>query len=120
MGARFRGHDSLGYTPPMSDNLDDKIRQFEQKREAENKPTPTGAGAMASAGRAGYELIVCIIFFTVVGALLDWQLGTLPWITLGLFFMGFITGVYNAWRAMNAKGDRVGLTQSAKRPGPDQ
>jgi F0F1-type ATP synthase assembly protein I len=103
----------------MSD-LDDKIRSFEQKRDAENKPAPSGTGAMASAGRAGYEILVAVVFFSAVGGLLDWQLGTLPWITLVLFFLGFATGVYNAWRMMNAKGDRVGLTQSAKRPEPDE
>ncbi len=112
--------DALYVTPGINGlNLDDKIRKFEQKRDEANKPTPSNVGGMASAGRAGCELIVCIIFFTIVGALLDWQLGTLPWITLVLFFLGFITGVYNAWRAMNAKGDRVGLTQSAKRSTPE-
>jgi F0F1-type ATP synthase assembly protein I len=73
---------------------------------------------MESAGRAGYEIIVAIAFFTIVGALLDWQLGTTPWITLALFFIGFITGVYNAWRAMNATGDRVGLTTVVKKEEP--
>jgi hypothetical protein len=67
----------------MSD-LDDKIRSFEQKRDAENKPAPSGTGAMASAGRAGYEILVAVVFFSAVGGLLDWQLGTLPWITLVL------------------------------------
>ncbi len=98
----------------MPNDLDNKIRHFEKKLEAENRPVSSG-GMMAGAGRAGYEIIICLIFFTTIGGLLDWQLGTLPWITLALFFMGFVTGLYNAWRALNAKGDRVGLTQSANK-----
>jgi F0F1-type ATP synthase assembly protein I len=105
--------------PPMSD-LDDKIRRFEEKRDEENNPKNAGTNAMASAGHAGYDIMVAVVFFTVVGGLLDWQLGTMPWITLVLFFLGFATGVYNAWRTMNAKGDRIGLTQSAKRPEPHE
>ncbi|MBI3419947.1 MAG: AtpZ/AtpI family protein [Proteobacteria bacterium] len=105
----------------MENNLGEKIRRFEKKLEDENHPKPTGGG-MASAGRAGYDLIVALVFFTLIGVLLDTQLDTLPWFTLGLFFLGFATGLYNAWRTLNAKGDRVGLTQpfvpksSDKRP----
>jgi len=94
----------------MPNELDEKIYRFEKKLEDENNPKPK-SGGMESAGRAGYEIIVAIAFFTIVGALLDWQLGTMPWCTLALFFIGFATGLYNAWRAMNATGDRVGLTQ---------
>jgi F0F1-type ATP synthase assembly protein I len=100
----------------MPNELDEKIYRFEKKLEDEKKK-PLASG-MEGAGRAGYEIMVAMAFFTIVGVLLDWQLETMPWCTLVLFFVGFITGVYNAWRTMNAKGDRVGLTTSAKIPEP--
>ncbi|MBY0429103.1 MAG: AtpZ/AtpI family protein, partial [Alphaproteobacteria bacterium] len=51
--------------------------------------------------------------FAGIGFAIDSQLGTTPWITLGLFFIGFITGVYNAWRVMNVDGEKVGLKYKA-------
>jgi F0F1-type ATP synthase assembly protein I len=99
----------------MSD-LDKDIKAFEKKRAEEAAPKKSDAGGMASAGRAGYEIIVSVVFFSVIGYALDYQLDTLPWITLVLFFLGFATGIYNAWRSLNAKGDRVGLTRVATPP----
>jgi hypothetical protein len=40
-------------------------------------------------------------------------LGTTPWITLALFFIGFITGIYNAWRVMNVDSEKVGVKYKA-------
>jgi F0F1-type ATP synthase assembly protein I len=91
----------------MKTDLDDKIRAFEKEHKA---PEPSAFQGMADskAGRAGYELIIAIIFFAGIGVIIDLQLGTLPWVSLALFFLGFATGVYNAWRVTNASYDKIG------------
>lgn len=86
--------------------LDKKISAFEESRN-EGKNV-NNAVSSNTASRAGYELLIAIAFFSIIGFALDKQLNTLPWITLGFFFLGFATGVYNAWRAMNVNSEKVG------------
>lgn len=84
--------------------LDQKIRAFEKSRHPDG---PKTSWASSSASRAGYELIIAVLFFSLIGFALDSQLKTTPWITLLLFFLGFATGVYNAWRAANVSSEKV-------------
>lgn len=100
----------------MPNELDDKIEKFEKKIGKEKRPASMFNMATGGASRAGSEFIIAILFFTIVGLLIDWQVGTLPWVTLGLLLLGFITGLYNAWRSLTARGDRVGVTQVRARP----
>lgn len=86
--------------------LDKKISAFEESRN-EGKGNKNSLSSN-TASRAGYELLIAIAFFSIIGFALDKQLNTLPWITLGFFFLGFATGVYNAWRAMNVNSEKVG------------
>ncbi len=95
----------------MKTDLDKKIRAFEKDR-ADGKKTGFQKSS-ASAGRIGYEFLIATLFFAGIGFAIDSQLGTTPWITLILFFVGFITGVYNAWRVMNVDTEKVGLKYKA-------
>ncbi|NDE89567.1 MAG: AtpZ/AtpI family protein [Alphaproteobacteria bacterium] len=91
----------------MKTDLDKKIRAFEKVR-ADDKAPMFGKRTSSGAGRAGYEFIIATLFFAGIGFLIDIQLDTKPWITLGMFFLGFITGAYNAWRSLNVDSETVG------------
>ncbi len=91
----------------MKTDLDKKISAFEKGRK-EDKATPFQKSS-AGAGRVGYEFLIATLFFAGIGFAIDSQLETTPWITLILFFVGFITGVYNAWRVMNVDTEKVGV-----------
>ena len=97
----------------MKTDLDKKIRAFEKGRADEKAPMFTKITSSNGAGRAGYEFLIATLFFAGIGFAIDYQLDTTPWITLTLFFVGFITGVYNAWRAMNVDGEKVGAKYMA-------
>jgi|ERR1043166_2076681 F0F1-type ATP synthase assembly protein I len=97
----------------MKPSLDKKISAFEKSREREPSMF---ANMRSGAGRAAYEFLVPIVFFGVVGFLIDVQLGTTPWITLGLFFLGFATGLYNAWKDVTYSSERVGFVHKAQEP----
>jgi F0F1-type ATP synthase assembly protein I len=94
----------------MKSDLDDKISGFEQKwlkKAASDTPADTGGQRIA------YELLIATIFFGGLGFLIDKQFDTTPTFTLILFFVGFATGVYNAWRRMQGLNEGVGLIKDA-------
>lgn len=96
----------------MKTDLDKKIRAFEKVRADEKAPMfPKSSGA--GAGRIGYEFLIATLFFAGIGFVIDMQIGTTPWVTLALFFIGFVTGIYNAWRVMNVDGEKVGAKYKA-------
>jgi F0F1-type ATP synthase assembly protein I len=93
----------------MKTELDKKIRAFEKERKDDKAPMFAKTASSGAAGRAGYEFIIATLFFAGIGFAIDYQLDTTPWVTLSLFFVGFTTGIYNAWRSMNVSGEKVGL-----------
>ncbi len=95
----------------MKTDLDKKISAFEKDRKDDKTTMFSKSGA--GAGRLGYEFLIATLFFAGIGFAIDSQLGTTPWITLVLFFVGFITGVYNAWRVMNVDTEKVGVKYKA-------
>lgn len=96
----------------MKTDLDKKIDAFEKER-AQDKAPMFKKISGSSAGRVGYEFLVATLFFAAIGFAIDTQIGTTPWVTLGLFFIGFVTGVYNAWRVMNVDSEKVGVKYKA-------
>jgi len=93
----------------MQNDLDQKIKQFEKDHSGEK--TRLDKKSAPPAVRAGYEFILATLFFGGIGYVIDLQLGSLPYASLGLFFIGFATGVYNAWRVMNLSEDKVGFAK---------
>jgi F0F1-type ATP synthase assembly protein I len=96
-------------TTKIKTELDKKIRAFEKERKDDKEPIFAKTKSSGAAGRAGYEFLIATLFFAGIGFAIDYQLDTTPWVTLSLFFVGFATGVYNAWRSMNVSGEKVGL-----------
>lgn len=105
----------------MPNDLDQKIRAFEKAHKGEDSSGIRSLAHGASAGgRVGFELLAATGFFALIGYALDAQLGTLPLFTLVLFFIGFATGIYNAWRVVEATNDRVGFRSREKHKAPDK
>lgn len=95
----------------MKTELDKKIRAFEKGRTEDKSTMFTKSGT--DFGRVGSEFLIATLAFAGVGFAIDYQLDTTPWVTLVLFFVGFITGVYNAWRVMNVDSEKVGVKYKA-------
>ncbi len=99
----------------MQDDLDKQLKAFDQKypgrvpSEKQLAEEEANDQSKASATRIAYEMLGAILFFGGVGYLIDKQFNTTPAFTLGLFFLGFAAGMYNAWRALNGYDGRVGL-----------
>jgi len=71
--------------------------------------------------RIGLELVVAVVVGTGLGWAIDWALGTQPWGTLVLFFLGVAAGMLNVYRAVTRIGGAVGLGQrdiAARTPPP--
>ena len=66
--------------------------------------------------RIGVELVVAIVLATLLGWALDRWLGTAPWVTIVLFFLGVAAGMLNVYRALAGIKTPVGL----RRPGPPE
>ncbi len=93
-------------------NLDEKISDFEKKFLDKPEKKESFGNNHSSSTRVGYELLIATFFFGFIGFMLDKQFGTVPLFTLLLFFVGFATGVYNAWRIANGTDNRVGLKKA--------
>lgn len=59
--------------------------------------------------RIGVELVVAIVVATALGWGLDRWLGTSPWLTIVLFFLGVAAGMVNVYRALAGVKTAVGL-----------
>jgi ATP synthase protein I len=94
--------------------LDAKL-QNQHKEAAEKAPfggafaaTPLNATTLRYS-RISTELLVGICAGLGFGWLLDNWLETRPLFMLLLAFIGFGAGIYNVWRLMNGRTDKVGL-----------
>ncbi len=60
-------------------------------------------GSMRIGLRAGTEVVSPLIAGSGVGILLDWWLGTFPWLFLPFFVVGGAAGVLNVYRLFNPR-----------------
>jgi ATP synthase protein I len=63
---------------------------------------------MAVGLRIGVELVVAIVVATALGWAIDRWLGTAPWLTIVLFFLGVAAGMVNVYRALTGVRMAVG------------
>ena len=68
---------------------------------------------MAVGLRIGLELVVAVVLATLMGWGIDRWLGTSPWITIVMFFLGVAAGMINVYRAVAGIKTPVGF----RRPG---
>jgi Uncharacterized protein conserved in bacteria len=69
---------------------------------------------------AGIQFAVVLVAFAFAGIWLDRQLGTSPWFTIVLVFVGAAGGFYSMYRKL-MKGQRLGeRRKSSERRGSDE
>jgi ATP synthase protein I len=71
-----------------------------------------GAGQQRALGlgfRIGIEFVVAIVVATGLGWAFDRALGTKPFATIVMFFLGVATGMYNVYRAITGQGAAIGF-----------
>lgn len=85
-------------------SLDERLRQAKHQEAIRT-------GAADSKGEASYrlgnrvlaELIGGMVGGAVIGATLDWLLGTSPWLLLALLFLGIVSAFRNIIRISNRR-----------------
>lgn len=87
------------------------------KARAQNSDRPAGGGgndagqqqALGIGFRIGIEFVVAIIVATGLGWAFDHVLGTKPFATIVMFFLGVATGMLNVYRAITGQSAAVGF-----------
>ncbi|NOT42993.1 MAG: AtpZ/AtpI family protein [Acidobacteria bacterium] len=87
-------------------------------------PRSSGAThALGAVGSVGFAFVLAVVMGWWAGATLDRWLGTGPWLTFLMFFLGLAAGALNVFRAFGrlagpAPGQEAGPTRSAGDSGP--
>ncbi|MGE0592908.1 MAG: AtpZ/AtpI family protein [Vicinamibacterales bacterium] len=89
---------------------------------------PRSSGAMhalGSVGSVGFAFVLAVLMGWWAGATLDRWLGTGPWLTFLMFFMGLAAGALNVFRAFGriagpAQGQEAGPTRPDGDSGPER
>ncbi len=89
---------------------------------SEPPSVPMVSGPMSGVGmalRIGTELVAALIVGVGLGLLLDYWLGTAPWLLVVFFFLGAAAGVLNVYRTASGIGlgpGGVGPRRGAQEP----
>ena len=111
--------------PPPS--LDDLEARLERAREAQagagwrgpRKPAGATAG-LGLAMRLSVELVAALAVSVGIGWLLDWWLGTRPWLMILFFVLGIGAGGLNLYRVVAGLGGAVGFPKEPEeKQGPE-
>ena len=88
--------------PSEPKGFDDRLRaaRATQRERTEGKPGAALSGGVLGVGfRIGVELVAAIIVGVGMGWLLDWWLGTGPWLLVLFFLLGAAAGILKAIRS---------------------
>jgi ATP synthase protein I len=83
--------------------LGKRLDKARARRDGQPMPEPDNADLQRGAGlgfRIGIEFVVAIVIATGLGWALDRWLGTRPWGTIVLFFLGVGAGMLSVYRAV--------------------
>jgi len=88
----------------------DRARRERQRSASGISPGGSGVShsALGLGLRIGLELVVAVVVATAIGWAFDSWLGTRPWGTVALFFLGVAAGMLNVWRAVTGMGMAMG------------
>jgi len=110
--------------PPALRDLDAKLRQAQDKQErAKGKTRSRKAQDMSGIGlamRMGLDFVAGVVVGVVIGLLLDWWLGTLPWMLIAFFFLGAAAGTFNVIRTASGQDSAIGYRPAERKTGPDE
>ena len=105
---------------PNLEDLGARVQAARAREAVETGRDRERSGGASSAGmglgfRIAIELVVNIIVGTGVGYLLDWWLGTKPWLMVVFVFLGAAAGVVSIYRVAKGFDESVGLGQASRR-----
>lgn len=100
------------------DQLDAKLKAAREHREAAGRRKGGGSGAGSGSGlgfafRIGVELVSAVAVGVAIGLLLDYWLGTKPWLMVVFFILGSAAGFLNVYRTMRGYGYAAGYREKA-------
>ena len=108
--------------PPSLKDFDARLRQAQSRRDRragrDNRTdgrTNRGEG-IGLALRVGTELVAGVGVGAGIGWLLDYWLGTKPWLMIVFFILGSAAGMINVFRTVSGIGHGVGYKDSMNRP----
>jgi len=111
--------------PDKSSSLQDLDARL-QKARASVAKAPSGAlskvgvrSGLGVAMRLGVELVSALAIGVGIGLLLDYWLGTKPWMMLLFFLLGSAAGFMNVYRAATGIGQGVGYKRATPEKGKE-
>jgi ATP synthase protein I len=114
-GVLLAGRESMSDDRP-SDALARLAERLDKARASGSEAPVVGSGdnagqqqAMGIGFRIGIEFVVAILVATGLGWVFDRALGTRPFATIIMFFLGVATGMLNVYRAITRQGAAVGF-----------
>tara|TARA_B100000315_G_scaffold236877_1_gene253140 strand:- start:31 stop:426 length:396 start_codon:yes stop_codon:yes gene_type:complete len=116
--------------PPSLEDLDAKLRVARKHHEIEGSEPNGGdegtskTGGLGFALRIGTELVAAMLVGVGIGLLLDYWLGTKPWMLIVFFVLGNAAGFLNVYRTVSGYGYAAGYHRedggaADKAPGSD-
>jgi ATP synthase protein I len=102
---------SEGRPPDPLAQLGDRLARARSQRDGEAAPGPDMSDSQEGVGlglRIGVEFVVAVVVATGLGWALDRWLGTRPWGTIVLFFLGVGAGMVSVYRAVTGIKMAVG------------
>ncbi|UCH73780.1 MAG: AtpZ/AtpI family protein [Rhodospirillales bacterium] len=106
--------------PPSLDELGERLRAAREHRGTDRRGgkglsgSPGGMGGLGWALRIGVEMVSALAVGVGIGLLLDWWLGTGPWLLVVFFFLGAGAAILNVYRAAMGYGLAVGYKEPAR------
>lgn len=90
------------------EDFDARLAQAREQRAAGPKPDSGGALSKHAGFQAGIEIIGGVVGGGLIGWVLDYWLGTTPWMMIVLFVLGAAGGLRNAYRRLSRLSDEAG------------
>ena len=115
-GGRIGVSDNRPRTP--LDDLDERIKTARERGGGPDRRDRLGERERSSLGlafRIGAELVSALLVGMGLGWLVDWWLGTFPWVMVFGFFLGAAAGILNVYRAVAGLGYAVGYGTADRR-----
>lgn len=101
------------------EELDQKIKEARARQEPSGSGVGKTLGSDSNAARMAFRASIELVSAVVVGGLLgywiDQWLGSTPWAMIIMFFLGFIAGFVNIYRAQTGQDMKIGFRKEDRK-----
>lgn len=103
--------------PSSLKDLDARLKKAQSRQRAAKDREKGNDGRAANSGlglglRITFDLVAALVVGVVIGLLLDYWLGTGPWMLILFFFLGSAAGMLNVYRTATGQGYAVGYQKN--------